>query len=337
MFFPENQEAQHNSVKIVQSDNAGELLSKTNDFLANYAGQVCPQCSSNHVVKKGISSSGRNQRYKCRDCHTPFQIPVDVVDDYYSGFDKSNTSSGFVPADVGCGVYKELKLSNVGNVLAFSCTHLPNEHPRYLEFLKIIQKHYDCDTVVCLGDFLDHHGISMHDKDPDGHSAGREADLVRRRVSKWVDAFPNMLVAYGNHDRLLERTAYKNGVPKSMIRTVNEVYGIPDSWRWYDRILIDRVIYQHGTGRSGKNAAQQWLDANKMSTVIGHVHSNLGVTYSTTPYDRFFAMSVGCGISPASYAFSYNKDFSVRPVLGCSVVLDNGKQPIPIPMYLGDR
>ena len=119
-----------------------------------------------------------------------------------------------------------------------------------------------------------------------------------------------------------------------MIRTVNEVYGIPSTWKWYDRIMIDDVIYQHGTGRAGKNAAQQWLDANKKSTVIGHVHSNLSVVYSTTPYDRFFAMSVGCGIHPASFAFSYNKDFSVRPVLGCSVVLDNGKQPIPVPMYL---
>jgi predicted phosphodiesterase len=243
-----------------------------------------------------------------------------------------------IPADIRNGLFREVILQNTGNVLAFSCPHLPYEHPRYLEFLDKIRKYYGCETIINLGDFVDHHGVSMHEKDPDGNSAGSEVELVKARINDWVDVFPDMLLTYGNHDRLPERNAFKNGVSKSMIKNINEIYGMPlDGWKWYDRIIADRVLYFHGTGRCGKNSAQQWVDANKMSCVVGHVHSNLSVTYCTTPYDRFFGMSVGCGIQPNSFAFAYNKEYSVRPVLGCSVILDSGRQPIPIPMYIGDR
>lgn len=292
----------------------------------------CPECGG-LTIRKGSTWNNTGTRYKCKTCAHPFRTEivregaVKVVEDTRVGLSGQ-------PADVDSGVFKELTLKSSGNVLAFSCVHLPYEHPKYLDFLKRMRDFYKCDTIINLGDFLDHHMVSFHDKNPDGHSAGREIELVCGKVLEWVKEFPSILATTGNHDQLPQRNAFKNGVPNAMIRTVNEIYGIPETWKWYDRIRIGDVLYHHGTGRSGKNAAQQWMDSTKISNVIGHVHSNLSVTYSTTPYDRHFAMSVGCGISPSSFAFAYNKSFGVRPVLGCAVVLDGGRQPIPIPMYL---
>lgn len=303
---------------------------------------VCERCGGERFRNKGPRRQKR--RYRCLDCgkqmSVPLSAPLENVVEHQHNYDdgavrpKPPIVNPETTRRFNAGVYNELVLNGVGNVLVFSCTHLPFEHPDYLKFLKQMYDLYECKVVVCLGDFIDHHAVSMHDKDPDGHSAGREVSLVIDKVQQWADVFSEMYITVGNHDALPERQAYKNGVSKIMIKTINEIYEMPQTWRWYDRIVIDGVVYLHGTGRSGKYAAQQWMEANKRSTIIGHVHSNLSVTYSTTPYDRFYAMSVGCGIRPSSFAFTYNKNFAVRPVLGCGVVLANGQQPIPIPMFL---
>ena len=231
-------------------------------------------------------------------------------------------------------VYNEIELTNAGNVLAFSCVHLPFEKKGYLEFIQRMRDYYKCETVICLGDLIDSHAISMHDHSPDGMGAGHEIEAVAKKISKWVDVFPDLYLTYGNHDKLPFRQAYSNGLPKSVIRDLNDIYSMPEEWKWCDRVLADDVVYQHGTGKSGENAAKQWMMDNRRSTVIGHIHSSLGVNFSASNYDRLFSMCVGCGIDIKQYAFEYNKDFGKRPILGCGVILDNGKQPIACPYYM---
>lgn len=318
----------HNVV-IERSDNAGSMMMQEPFFASGLV--CCPQCGGDHVVKKGVTANEKYQRHKCRDCDMHFKTALGS-NRYEIEDERSYTPR--VSPDVANGVFNEIELRNAGNVLAFSCLHLPFEHPDYLAFVKKMYDHYDCKTIICLGDFVDHHGISMHEKDPDGYSAGHEAEVVIEKAAEWARVFPNMYLTMGNHDKLCYRNAYKYGTPNMFVKTLNDAYDLPDTWKWCDRVIADGVVYQHGTGRVGENAAKQWMNSNRRSTVIGHVHSNLSVMYSTSPYDRYFAMSAGCGIKCSSYAFVYNRDFSVRPVLGCCVVLDHGRQPIPIPMYL---
>jgi hypothetical protein len=67
---------------------------------------------------------------------------------------------------------------------------------------------------------------------------------------------------------------------------------------------------------------------------MGHAHSFAGIQYSTSTKDRIFGLNSGCLIDIKAYAFAYGKAFSVRPVIGSSVIIDG--LPIFIPMHLGE-
>mgnify|MGYP003146376024 CR=1 FL=1 len=219
----------------------------------------------------------------------------------------------------------------MARVLLIGDTHLPFTHPKYLSFCKKIQKKYDCNKVGFTGDIYEHNSISYHESDPDGHSAGDELLLARREVKPWYKAFPKAFVSYGNHDILPYRQAKTNGIPRHMIRELNDVYGTP-KWKWATQHVIDGVLYHHGKG-SGKNAALNMAMSERMSCAIGHVHSWGGVQYTSSTKDMIFGLNAGCGIDIKRYCFAYGKNFSVRPTLGCGVVID-GKRAYFEPMEL---
>ena len=60
----------------------------------------------------------------------------------------------------------------------------------------------------------------------------------------------------------------------------------------------------------------------RMSCAIGHVHCFGGVQYSSSTKDMIFGLNSGCGIDIKRYAFAYGSNFSVRPTLGCGVVIE---------------
>ena len=51
-----------------------------------------------------------------------------------------------------------------GNVLVIGDTHIPFEHPGYLDFCKAVEKEFSCNKVVHVGDLIDNHSINFHDK-----------------------------------------------------------------------------------------------------------------------------------------------------------------------------
>ena len=55
----------------------------------------------------------------------------------------------------------------MARVLAIGDLHEPATHPGYLDFCLDLYEVWDCDTVVFLGDIVDHHNISFHAKDID--------------------------------------------------------------------------------------------------------------------------------------------------------------------------
>lgn len=280
----------------------------------------CPECGGS-TVRKGQTDSGTGYRYKCKECAHPFSIKT--------------TSENFnVKADD-----REYKIKDTGNILVFSCAHLPFERRGYLDFLVDVKNRFNCKTVINLGDFVDSHAISMHDHSPDGMSGAHEIDLVREKISDWVEAFPNMLITKGNHDVLPYRQAYALGLPKCLIKDLNAIYGTPDTWKWVDRVYDtdDDIVFQHGSGKSGENASKMWAVDNRKSTCIGHIHTVLTSGFMTNHYDRIFHMCVGSGLDESSYAAEYGKFFGKRPVSGCGVILKSpgsATVPLTIPMNL---
>lgn len=220
---------------------------------------------------------------------------------------------------------------NPDNVLVIGDPHEPFTKEGYLEFCRSIQEEYDCGTVVHIGDAVDNHAVSYHEKDPEGMSAGDEFNLAIQRMKRWYYTFPNVKVCIGNHDALPFRKAFSAGLPKTWLKTYQELLQSPSTWEWDFVHQINGVIYQHGTGLSGEMAAINAARENRQSTVIGHLHTVMNTRFLASYKDLIFGVTVGCGIDHEKYAFAYGKQNTRKPVVACCVVLD-GKLPINIPM-----
>lgn len=220
------------------------------------------------------------------------------------------------------------------HVLVIGDTHLPFEHPGYLDFCLDIQKRVKCGTVVHIGDLVDNHAISYHEHDPNGWSPKDEIDEAKRHLNDWFKAFPRLFLCRGNHDRLVDRKGKTSGLPDCVFKPFREIWGLPNGWEDSFSFEIDGVRYTHGTGLSGDNAHIKAASQNRQSTVIGHTHSTGAINYLVSEKDRIFGMNVGCGLDRVSYAFEYGRDFNKKPVLGCGVVTDRGSYCQFFPMSI---
>ena len=221
-----------------------------------------------------------------------------------------------------------------GNVLVIGDTHIPFEREDYLPFCKEVYRDYDCDTVVHIGDLVDNHAMSYHEHDPNGMSAGDEYELTKEQVRIWTKVFPKVKVCKGNHDELPERKAITHGIPQAMIKNFKEIWGLPKTWEYQYSYEIDGVKYEHGLGRSGQYAHIKGAQQNMQSTVMGHLHTNAGVGWSANDYKIVFGLAVGCGIDRHTYAMQYANSFVKKPLLGCGVVTNRGKDAMFVPMEL---
>ncbi len=216
-------------------------------------------------------------------------------------------------------------------VLHIGDLHLPFTHPKYLSFCKRQYKKWNCNKVIFAGDVVDNHGISYHEVEPSAMTATRELKKTQKMIKPWVKAFPKALVTIGNHDSLSKRKAKTHGIPWAHFKELADLYNTP-KWDWQLQFEVDGVLYIHGRG-VGKNAALDTAMKERKSIAMGHSHCWAGVQFNTSSKDRLFGLNSGCGIDVKAYAFEYQRNFSVRPVLGCGVVID-GIQPIFIPMEL---
>lgn len=213
--------------------------------------------------------------------------------------------------------------------------HLPFEHPRYREFCADVFDAWDVDKVHFAGDIVDQHALGFWDHDPDGFSASGELTEAVKKMRLWHATFDDASVSIGNHDARHFRAAAKAGIPARYMKDYCDVFETP-SWKWGFEFVYDDVLYEHGTGSSGKFAAYNRAVEKRMSVVMGHVHSGGGVLYHCNERSRIFGLNAGCGIDCAKYAFAYGKPFARRPTLGCGVVID-GVYAYFEPMLIGKR
>lgn len=199
--------------------------------------------------------------------------------------------------------------------------HAPFVHPMYLRFVQDTFRAWRVDRVHFVGDVVDNHAISFWEHDPNGMSAEDEAAAARKIVRKWHRTFGKATVCIGNHDERHYRVARKHGMPDRYLHSYATVWDTP-GWDWRFEHFLDGVLYEHGTGTSGKDAALNLAIQKRTSVTIGHIHSYAGVKYHANPTSVIFGLNAGCGIDCRAYAFEYGKSFPVRPVLGCGIVID---------------
>ena len=208
-------------------------------------------------------------------------------------------------------------------ILVIGDTHLPFCREGYLEFCKDAYEYYNCNKVIHIGDVVDNHYSSFHDQDPDGDSAGLELERVLETIEPWKKAFPNVTAVTGNHDAIPARKAFKHGLSRKWIKTIDEIYNL-EGWNFVPSVEIDNVLYTHGINMQASKRAER----NNISVVQGHWHSMSFIKYLADRNGGYkFAMQIGCGVDKNSYAMAYGKDFA-PPAYTCGIVLDNGRLPI---------
>lgn len=222
-------------------------------------------------------------------------------------------------------------------VLIIPDTHVPFMHPNFVKFLRDVRDSYKPDKVIHIGDLVDLHSLSNFMKDPDGFSCGREWEETTIQLKKLTDEFKNVSWLLGNHDRRPYRKAYDIGMSPGMVKPLEEIYDTPPGWKTDTETLIDDVLYCHGEGAGGMTGWQNFSIKQNMSIVFGHFHAVGGVRYHQNRLgQQLFSLCVGCGVDENSYAMSYGKHMTARPMLGCGTVTDGWKAEF-IPMNLRDR
>jgi len=227
---------------------------------------------------------------------------------------------------------KELKGDMVIGVVGD--LHAPWDHPNYLDFCIDTFKKFGVNKVVFIGDIVDNHAISRFQTETVALSPQDEYKLAKEHVKKYVDAFPEAIMTIGNHDKIPARQLATLGIPEIYLKSYKDLWGLPEAWQLVEEIIINDVIFFHGSGSVGKTPSFNRALYNRMSTVQGHAHSAFGCTYNANARDIVFGLDTGCGILADSYSFAYGKPFPKKPILGCGIVFSS-INAIAVPM--GDK
>jgi predicted phosphodiesterase len=215
-----------------------------------------------------------------------------------------------------------------GNILIIGDTHFPFTHPEYLKFILNIRDRFKCKHAVHIGDLVDNHAQSFHESDPDGMSAGREYKKACEMIRKWGKEFDTVYGLLGNHDLIPHRKATSAGLSSNFLKTFEASWNLPASWKWYQELCINGVVYTHGTGGG---AAIGRARSYMTSVVAGHNHTIGGATHQFGRRFNVWGLDVGCGIDETAYAMAYGRNFAKGIVLGCGVVLEENI-PLFVPM-----
>lgn len=202
-------------------------------------------------------------------------------------------------------------------------THLPYELEGYMDFCTDMFEQWAVDTVIHIGDFLDHHALSFHDSEPMLLGVTGEMEVARDNAQAWYERFPELTLVEGNHDLIPARQLTKLGMaPSIFMKPIEEIYGMPAGWKVVNEVEIDDVLYHHGHTATGVNGFRKDCETRMRCTVSGHNHSNAGISATATDQELVWGMAVGCGVDHRHMAFAYGKHFAKKPIVACGVVID---------------
>lgn len=218
-------------------------------------------------------------------------------------------------------------------ILWLTDLHAPFAHKKSLQFLSDLNDKYKFTRIICAGDEADSQGLNMHGVNPDMPSAGDELVMTKRFLDELADLFPVMDLLESNHTSLAYRRAFKAGISKGYMKNYNEIFDAPDSWKWYDDLMITLPNGQDCYFCHGKSSDGLKLSRNMSCNVAqGHFHSKFAIQYWSNPNNLYWSMQAGCLVDDKSMAMAYNKLTLERPIIGVGAIIDS--HPILLPMTL---
>lgn len=205
------------------------------------------------------------------------------------------------------------------HILIISDTHFPYNHKGVFNFLKNLKDTCQPERVFHLGDLTDQYMFSSYPKIPEADGVSTELRKVRQCVERLGELFPDMIIMSSNHDDRVYKKSRLGGIPKELLLPYKSLIGADKfNWRWVEDYIIRLPNKQHlymCHTKAGKAANMSKLLG--MNVAVGHHHSEFGVAYHGTPLGTRWGVDCGCLIGDDHYAFAYNKQSLIRPVLGC--------------------
>lgn len=210
-------------------------------------------------------------------------------------------------------------------------------HKDATRFLSAVKKKYRPTEVVFMGDEVDGHAISYHEKDPDLFSAGDELNAAIKQLKPLYAMFPKAIILESNHGSLVYRKGLTAGLPSAVLKSYNDILQAPKGWKWkYDHITPTALgdVYWH----HGKVSQHEKLSKNMgMSALQGHFHNSYYISYWSSPRALYWDANTGCLVDNKSRAMAYGKNNLQKPILGCLIIQNGIPQLIPLVMNSSGR
>jgi hypothetical protein len=212
--------------------------------------------------------------------------------------------------------------------LICSDLHAPFHKENAIEFMAETQEAYGCDDeIICAGDIADFHSASRFVSELWAMSPEQEYEKFLEFMETFVSYFPKGTLVLGNHDMIPQRQMKEIGLPTSLLRTPNELYGLPDTWKieplfhvvefdGYDR----GVLVEHGNKSGGMYGCINTAVRKRTSFAQGHTHAYAGVMYRSNFKDTIFGLNTGCLCDESSLAMKYAEYNRDKGVPGCGVM-----------------
>ncbi len=212
--------------------------------------------------------------------------------------------------------------------------HHPYQHPDAHAFIDAIRAAFPVDIVVNAGDETDYHGLSFHDSDPNLDSAGVELEKAKVGLEQLYQIAPRQLICNSNHGSMAFHKAKHHGIPVQLLKKYRDVlfptHGAP-GWSWADQWVVKTplgdVMFRHQSSNPVADAAHE-----RCNLMVGHNHSKFAVEYCASSDFLYWGATGGCLVDNRSMAFAYGKNFTKKPIIGATVILEG--RPMLIPMVL---
>ena len=189
-------------------------------------------------------------------------------------------------------------------ILVLGDSHHPDADFDVLEQARVFAKEHKVNLTISTGDMLDQKAWSRFPKGPEDDSPQLEWEKSVKSALKMSKMFPNMIILNSNHDRRYIKKAAEAGLPKVMVRTLDELIPVK-GWQWHlgpNPLVIDNTAFMHGDELSGSVAAK--VSTLGMNVVQGHTHK-AELKYVCTFDKRLFGLDVGCTVDVNGRSFDY--------------------------------
>lgn len=184
-----------------------------------------------------------------------------------------------------------------------------------------------------MGDEVDLHALSYHEKDPDLDAAGPELEKAIKFLKPIYKMFPVVDVLESNHGSLVYRKAKTAGIPRRALRDYRDILEAPRTWRWHFEMRVQmsngQWLYLHH-GKGGPTGQLSMIEG--CCAAEGHHHTKFETVYWRNSVGLYWGIRCGYLADHDSLAQAYAQSNLKKGIVGAVMILSG--QPRHLPMIL---